>query len=103
MSYFANSIFDILPGEEGGRGCSRARGGMEILVFLMLDIVVVVLVDIVVVIVNDGNYICTYQGGDGARGCSRAKEGDGEDFSLATAFFYCLSLATTVGQLFLSF
>ena len=63
----------------------------------------VVLVDIMVVMVNDvlyGNYIGIYQGEEGARGCSRAREGDGEDFSLATAFFYCLSLATTVGQLF---
>ena len=63
----------------------------------------VLLEDIVVVIVNDvlyGNYIGNYQGGDGGRGCSRSREGDGEDFSLATAFFYCLSLATTVGQFF---
>ena len=29
--------------------------------------------------------------------CSRARDGEGEDFSLTTAFFYCLSLATTVG------
>ena len=30
-------------------------------------------------------------------------EGEGEDFSLATAFFYCLSLATTVGQFFIKY
>ena len=29
--------------------------------------------------------------------CSGARDGEGEDFSLTTAFFYCLSLATTVG------
>merc|ERR1719278_1896413 len=44
-----------------------------------------------------GEMVAALQGEGGARGCSSSREGDGEDFSLATAFFYCLSLATTVG------
>ena len=47
---------------------------------------------------NANSIFDIFQGDEGGRGCSRVGEGEGEDFSLATAFFYCLSLATTVGQ-----